>query len=95
MGSEGTLGIITKATLKLLPLAPYRLDILAVFTEVQKAVDLVPALVKAGLNPTSVEFMDNGLYVLPAIMQNSVCRITRMAATLSLPWKPLTRTSWI
>ena len=60
MGSEGTLGIITKATLKLLPLAPYRLDILAVFTEVQKAVDLVPALVKAGLNPTSVEFMDNG-----------------------------------
>lgn len=30
------------------------------FTEVQKAVDLVPALVKAGLNPTSVEFMDNG-----------------------------------
>ena len=60
MGSEGTLGIITKATLKLLPLAPYRLDILAVFTEVQKAVDLVPALVKAGLNPTSAEFMDNG-----------------------------------
>ena len=60
MGSEGTLGIITKETLKLLPLAPYRLDILAVFTEVQKAVDLVPALVKAGLNPTSVEFMDNG-----------------------------------
>jgi glycolate oxidase len=53
MGSEGTLGIITKATLKLLPLCPYR------FTEVQKAVDLVPALIKAGLNPTSVEFMDN------------------------------------
>ena len=60
MGSEGTLGIITKATLKLLPICPYKLDILAVFTDVQKAVDLVPNLIKAGLNPTSIEFMDNG-----------------------------------
>lgn len=60
MGSEGTLGIITGATLKLLPLCPYRVDILAIFTEVQKAVNLVPMLVKAGLNPTSIEFMDNG-----------------------------------
>ncbi len=60
IGSEGTLGIITKATLKLLPLPPYRLDLLAIFTDVNKAVDLVPMLIKAGLNPTSVEFMDNG-----------------------------------
>lgn len=59
MGSEGTLGIITKATLKLLPLCPYKLDILAIFTDVQKAVELVPRLIKAGMNPTSVEFMDN------------------------------------
>lgn len=60
MGSEGTLGIITKATLKLLPLAPYKIDILAIFTDLDKAVTLVPNLIKAGLNPTSVEFMDNG-----------------------------------
>ena len=60
MGSEGTLGIITKATLKLLPMCPYKLDILAVFTDVKQAVDLVPNLIKAGLNPTSIEFMDNG-----------------------------------
>lgn len=60
IGSEGTLGIITKATLKLLPLAPYKADVLAVFTDQEKAVSLVPILLKAGLNPTSVEFMDNG-----------------------------------
>lgn len=59
MGSEGTLGIITKATLKLLPLCPYKIDVLAIFTDVQKAVNLVPMLIKAGLNPTSIEFMDN------------------------------------
>ena len=59
IGSEGTLGIITKATLKLLPLAPYKMDVLAIFTDVQKATGIVPILVKAGLNPTSVEFMDN------------------------------------
>jgi glycolate oxidase len=59
MGSEGTLGIITKATLKLLPLAPYKLDILAIFTDLNKAIEVVPALIKAGMNPTSVEFMDN------------------------------------
>jgi len=59
MGSEGTLGIITKATLKLKPLPPYRLDILAIFTDVTKAIDLVPKIIKAGVTPTSIEFMDN------------------------------------
>ena len=59
MGSEGTLGIITKVTLKLQPLAPYRFDVLAMFDSVEKAARLVPAVIKAGLNPTSIEFMDN------------------------------------
>lgn len=59
IGSEGTLGIITKATLKLLPLAPCKADVLAIFTEQDKATGIVPILLKEGLNPTSVEFMDN------------------------------------
>jgi glycolate oxidase len=59
MGSEGTLGIITKTTLKLKPLPPYRFDILAIFTDVTKAIDLVPKIIKAGVTPTSIEFMDN------------------------------------
>ena len=59
MGSEGTLGIITKATLKLLPLPPYKLDLLAVFDDPAKALEMVPMIAKAGINPTSIEYMDN------------------------------------
>ena len=59
MGSEGTLGIICKATLKLLPLPPFKVDVAAVYDDLDKAVTLVPNLVKAGLEPTSVEFMDS------------------------------------
>ena len=59
MGSEGTLGIITEVTLKLQPLPPYRFDVLAMFDTVEKAARLVPTVIKAGLNPTSIEFMDN------------------------------------
>lgn len=59
MGSEGTLGIITEATLRLQPLPPYRIDVLAVFENIEQAAGLVPRVIKAGLNPTSIEFMDN------------------------------------
>lgn len=59
IGSEGTLGIITKVTLKLQPLPPYRFDLLAVFDDEFKALDVVPKIMQAGLNPTSIEYMDN------------------------------------
>lgn len=59
IGSEGTLGIITEVTLKLQPLPPHRLDLLAVFTDPMRAISVVPKLVKAGVNPTSIEYMDN------------------------------------
>ncbi len=59
MGAEGTLGIITGGVLKLVPLPPYRVDLLAVFTDIDKAIDIVPKIIKAGINPTSIEFMAN------------------------------------
>lgn len=59
IGSEGTLGIVTEATLKLQALPPYTADILAIFTDTKKALSLPNKVLKAGLQPMSIEFMDN------------------------------------
>ena len=59
VGSEGTLAIVTQVTLKLKPLPPQHLDLLAIFTDLDKALSLPNKVAKAGLNPTCMEFMDN------------------------------------
>lgn len=60
MGSEGTLGIITSAVLKIKPLPTHRMDILAIVTDYGAATELVKEIIKTGgIEPTSIEFMDN------------------------------------
>lgn len=59
IGSEGTLGIITKAVIKLLPLPKVKTDLLVLFKDVQSAIDIVPEIMTRGrVIPTSIEFMD-------------------------------------
>jgi len=61
VGSEGTLGIITQVTLRLIPLSRYIVDLLVPFESVQAAIDFVPRMmVQARLIPSSIEFMDHG-----------------------------------
>lgn len=59
MGSEGTLGVITKIMLKLIPKPKYVVDLLAVFPDIESAIAIVDKILKAGITPTCVEFMDN------------------------------------
>lgn len=59
VGSEGTLGIFTKIIVKLLPLPPAKIDLLALFGDVDTAIATVPLIMtRAGIIPTGVEFMD-------------------------------------
>ena len=58
VGSEGTLGIITQLTIKLVPLPKATAHVLAVFPSAEQALSLVTALPKAGITPTCLEFMD-------------------------------------
>jgi len=58
-GSEGTLGIVTRATLKLLPLPKASVALLALFPDTASAIGAVPRIMtEGGVIPTAIEFMD-------------------------------------
>lgn len=58
IGSEGTLGIVTKAIVKLIGLPTAKADLLVLFRTPQDAIDTVPEILTRGVVPTSIEFMD-------------------------------------
>ena len=63
-GSEGILGIITEVTVKLRPLPPYNFNMVCVFKNDEEAFALPNKILKAGIDPTSIEFMDNAALAL-------------------------------
>lgn len=66
VGSEGTLAIITKAVLRLIPLPKYNLLMLAPFNSPVKACEAVSAILRAGVTPSSLEFMERNALVWAA-----------------------------
>lgn len=58
IGSEGTLGIVTKAVLKLLPLPKKTVSLLIPFPTLSQAIRTVPRIIRSGAAPTAVEFME-------------------------------------
>jgi glycolate oxidase len=58
VGSEGTLGIVTKAVLKLIPLPKYDLLMLVPFKNAEQACAAVSAIFMSGYTPSAMEFME-------------------------------------
>jgi glycolate oxidase len=58
VGSEGTLGVITELTLRLLPAQPPMSTLVACFESVEEAAQAVLAIVRQ-LRPSTLELMDN------------------------------------
>lgn len=60
VGSEGTLGLITEARLRLEPIPRYTRTLMATFAEVGQAAEAVSDAIAAGAVPSKLEFMDQG-----------------------------------
>ncbi len=78
VGSEGTLGVITDITLKLLPRPEATASLLACYATAKAALDAAARVLDQGLLPTAMEFMN------PTVMR---C----LAMHRDLPWPPETQ----
>jgi glycolate oxidase len=58
VGSEGTLGFVTKIVFKLLPLPKQNLTMLAAFASPEKACEAVAEIFRTGITPSALEFME-------------------------------------
>ncbi len=58
IGSEGTLALVTRAWLKLYPRAPHQATLLAPFTTLDEVTAAVPEVVRSGVGPLVLEYID-------------------------------------
>lgn len=77
VGSEGTLGIVTKIVLKLLPHPKYDLLMLVPFNSLEKAGEAVSAIFRAGFTPSAMELVEiNALKIVSKFVDSSVVPVT-------------------
>jgi len=58
VGSEGLLGVVTEATLKLIPLPPFRATLAVGFGSMKNAIGALQAILSAGFLPSALELAD-------------------------------------
>jgi len=61
IGSEGTLGIITKAIIRLCPKAEYTLTLVLPFNSRHEALSVVPVILTKGISPLALEYVEREL----------------------------------
>ncbi len=59
IGSEGTLAVFTKLILRLLPLPEMKQTFLLLFTDIEEATRLVSEVLRSGIMPCTMEYMDH------------------------------------
>ncbi|AEV27959.1 FAD/FMN-dependent dehydrogenase [Sphaerochaeta pleomorpha str. Grapes] len=82
IGSEGTLGIITKATIKLLGLPTAKADLLVPFKTAEEAIAVVSVIMTKGIVPTSIEFMDRTSLQMSCNYLNETLPLEKVGAML-------------
>lgn len=77
VGSEGTLAIVTKIVLKLIPLPKYDLLMLVPFASLEKAGAAVSAIFRAGFTPSALELIEiNALQIVSKMVESNVVPVT-------------------
>src|SRR5579871_6079814 len=76
VGSEGTLGIVTKIVLKLIPYPKYDLLLLAPFSSLEKAGEAVGAIFRAGYTPSAMELVEIDALKITSRFVESVLPVT-------------------
>ena len=77
MGSEGTLGIVTKIVLKLLPHPKYDLLMLVPFANLEKAGEAVSAIFRAGFTPSALELVEiDALKIVSKMVDSTAVPVT-------------------
>src|SRR5215831_738608 len=76
VGSEGTLGIVTKIVLKLIPHPRYDLLMLVPFASLEKASEAVSAIFREGFTPSALELVEiDALKIVSRFMHSSIIKI--------------------
>lgn len=79
IGSEGTLGVITQLTMKLIPKPETDVSLILPFEDIAAAIASVPAIKLANLDPQSIEFMERDIVDASAAFTGTVVFPTEVA----------------